>query len=1552
MTTVTTNIAFTKQPIKQYMNHFKTILPALALLLGLLTSTSSVNALDLAQSPLITLKTAPGLVMINFGRDLPLSKAAYNDVNDLDGDGKPDFFFKPGFKYEGYFAYDRCYNYGSGVFTPIAIGNVIVPDANDTSKNYYKCVTAGKGDWSGNFLNWVTMSRIDALRKVLYGGKRSTDTAASTILERSYIPQDASIWGKDYASPGNDGYDIAEYTPLTAPDTGKRHMFANVTKLDGNPLYTISSALNPPQLVVYQNRSGGLWDLIATERRILGTTPTGDAGGRTLFGPFTVRIETCKPLGTPSTYEEFCTPYVSGTTTTYKPTGLLQRYGESKSLAFGLLSGSYDKNYSGGVLRQNIDDFSREVTAGTGIFTTVKGIVYHLNELRPWGFGAPNTEWDCGFKFDTQRSEGSCGMWGNPLGEMMYETLRYFSGATAGTPAYTTGVGSDHTADNGKAIQSPEPAGKLNLQRPAWINPYEASTTRKYTKAYPSCAKPIQMVIGDPKTSFDSDQLPGIDANFGTFSGTLGTLNVSTEATAIWNSEASQTGSGIGGTKQFFIGQVGTLKDGNPSAKDVTTFANIRGHGPDATTNQGSFYGASVARYGKFTGLTNPKLTGALRVDQISIALDSAVPQIKIPLNNNIISIIPLSKSVGSCAPMTATQHAKGGWQPTGEITSFFIEKVANTEAADPATGSLGNKDTTLNGGRPYYAYNISYADNDQGSDNEKDAVVRYVIQETASNQISIGLEILSEATCMTMHQGYVISGTTEDGVYLDVGGKSGAKTAIGYFLDTPKNRTASSKYAESTGTGPNYTNIPATLPRSTNNVSDARLFSTGTAIGGFVPHDMLWYAAKYGSVAQDSAGAFTGYKLNPNGDPKNYYFANNPSKLASQIGAAFQNAAALSNVTATAAVSSGVKVSGGSLVYQAVFNTTDWAGDLRASTINPDGSVANETTKWKLSQTQPLPTARNVVLGLATEATPSANTGSINSNSYSSLGAGSAAAFIDNTTFKYLLGDRTSEEGGTGSGLLRKRSSPVGDFINSDPLYIGQFNFGYAGTDYASFRADSKPNLIGIGSNDGFYRLIDADTGEEKLAFIPKTIAGQMAKLADPAYVHQYYVDGPSAFGHVKFSDSKWKSVVASSLGAGGKAVFAFNASAPNLGTTANGLLWEYAGSSSGNGVYLGNVLNRPIIAQLNSATSEPAVLFGNGVNSFNNKASLIVLNAETGTVIRACEPTNAANIVGNGMTSIAQVSYDEDGKVDLVYAGDYNGNIWRINPKVDSCGTDAIKVFTAKDLSGKVQPITAELSVKKAPNPKTGYMVLFGTGQYLTASDPSNKDVQSLYGVWDENVTAPTAGTMDAVRTDLVTYSFGSYIAATNTRGSTTQADTTVNSGKTWLDTTGKKGWMIDLKCVGCATGERFLDKPLVNGAITYFLSHIPSDDECQPSGNGWVTALDTNTGVFAKGFKESDTSNSAYVNGAAPRGLFIVTTTGNGTTPSAEYLDLSVNNGGGGGNPTSNPNPGATGNPSSLFKDGGGKHCVGTDCISLGQGNITQPPFNSRQVWRQIQ
>lgn len=62
---------------------------------------------------------------------------------------------------------------------------------------------------------------MDAIRRVLYGGTRVTDSATSTVLQGAYVPRDAHSWGKAY-DPARDGsvYNISDYAPLAQPTRG------------------------------------------------------------------------------------------------------------------------------------------------------------------------------------------------------------------------------------------------------------------------------------------------------------------------------------------------------------------------------------------------------------------------------------------------------------------------------------------------------------------------------------------------------------------------------------------------------------------------------------------------------------------------------------------------------------------------------------------------------------------------------------------------------------------------------------------------------------------------------------------------------------------------------------------------------------------------------------------------------------------------------------------------------------------------------------------------------------------------------------------------------------------------------------------------------------------------------------------------------------------------------------------------------------------------------------------------------------------------------------
>jgi type IV pilus assembly protein PilY1 len=239
----------------------------IALSLTLLAFSHSASAaIGLSQTPLFVSESVPPLNMLVMGRDHKLYYEAYNDASDLNGDGVLDIGyrgFKPtnqgGIDYYGYFNSRACYTYQTDKFVPVSLGTGV------TGK---ECSNA----WSGDFLNYVATSRMDALRKVLYGGYRNVDSTTETVLQGAYIPQDAHTWGKEYTSIANDEYDVRKFTPLRLPSNGYRHIIA-VTSLSDNGV---------PQLRVLQNTNLRVWNWVSIERPVAGDYCVNSNGARIL----------------------------------------------------------------------------------------------------------------------------------------------------------------------------------------------------------------------------------------------------------------------------------------------------------------------------------------------------------------------------------------------------------------------------------------------------------------------------------------------------------------------------------------------------------------------------------------------------------------------------------------------------------------------------------------------------------------------------------------------------------------------------------------------------------------------------------------------------------------------------------------------------------------------------------------------------------------------------------------------------------------------------------------------------------------------------------------------------------------------------------------------------------------------------------------------------------------------------------------------------------------------------------------------------------------------
>jgi type IV pilus assembly protein PilY1 len=340
--------------------------------------------------------------------------------------------------------------------------------------------------------------------------------------------------------------------------------------------------------------------------------------------------------------------------------------------------------------------------------------------------------------------------------------------------------------------------------------------------------------------------------------------------------------------------------------------------------------------------------------------------------------------------------------------------------------------------------------------------------------------------------------------------------------------------------------------------------------------------------------------------------------------------------------------------------------------------------------------------------------------------------------------------------------------------------------------------------------------------------------------YTHKYYVNGQISVGDVYVSSTTgWRTYLVGGLAQGGKSIFALDVSDPT-GFDENDILWEY--NSSASDTRLGLTYGKPQIAPLNNG--QWAVVFGNGYNSSDEKAYLYVVNILDGTLI-ARLATNSST--SNGLSTPYLYDSDGDQLVDVAYAGDLQGNLWRFDLKSSGWQSQSGRLlFSAKNSSNQAQPITAQPVV--SDHPTRGVLVYIGTGSYIATSDLSNTQQQSFYGIWDDPNTTATV-----LRSQLLQQT----ITSTVDNASSSWRVTSNNS----IDWTTQRGWYMDLPAsVSSAPTERVTNAALVidgNTGTAYqtsegqlywrviFTTVINYSDPCKQGGTGWIMELDLHTG-----------------------------------------------------------------------------------------------------------
>lgn len=1362
-------------PSSTHLNNFAKLLLLVAATCGAISS----SALDIPAYPLsVNINGVKPMVMLVAGRDHRLFYEAYNDASDVDGDGSLDIRFKPGITYVGLFQSDLCYEHNNkadntGLFTPSSAAG---------ARN------ACPGKWSGNWLNYVTTSRIDALRVVLYGGHRETDTASSTILRRAYIPQDAHSWAKEYTSEAVDGYRISDFTPLPQPDRNKRHFFGSVTgSTDSTQMYqkncaTLDNCSNlPPWLSVVRNSSKRVWEWASTERPVLADATHG--GTRTNY---TVRASVCT-----SSFNAGCKQYPNGN---YKPVGLLHDYGETDTMLFGLMTGSYDKNQSGGRLRKVVSSFKGEVNSTTnGTFTTNNTIVRTFDRLRIRGFNNGRTDgtyasWGP-WLANRAPNSGEFPDWGNPVGEMMYEAVRYFAGRKGATSDYATPT----TVDN-----------QVGLASATWDDPYAADGAAKA----PMCARGNLLTISDINVSYDSDELPG--SRFNTFTGDLTGLNVAARATFITDNEPDAKG-------MRFVGQSnGTNFDSAPTAKQVDDLGWVRGLAPEEPTKYGSYYAASVAHHAKTTDLRND-LTGKQALDTFTVALASPLPRIEAKLpNGRVISLVPFAKTV-AYNHKEAVNRNKGQFQPTDQIVDFYVTEIANSSAEDA--------DPSKNGGRYYAKFQINFEDVEQGADHDMDAVIEYTVAANANNTLTVDTRVAYNAEGWDQRLGYVISGTTKDGIYLEVQNRTDNNK--GYFLNTPPGKDPgfcnnyNDNNTASTGTPTECRNLPTTTTSRTHSPSTTRAAAT-------LLESPLWYAAKWGGFVDknqnDKPDLDIEWDADGDGVPDTYLLVQNPLKLKESLRKSLDNIANRSSSASNISANS-TSISSNARLYQAVFNTQRWSGDLVSYPTLATGGVGT-TADWYASRELPAWNLRNIFMRTATG-------GTVKLGSYGALPEADRTALISQDVFEYLRGNRSREL--LNGGALRDREHALGDIVHSSPYY------------------DKDSGMVYVGANDGMLHAFDGRAkadggGRELFAFIPRSSVSRLKNLAAQSYgtsvtPHQWYVDGDMNVMHMTSGTTR-NSYLFALLGRGGKGLFALDVSAPSNFSAAN-FLWEYTPEAaltvgtlkSDTDPDLGLMLGRSVAVPMNNG--QMGLLVGNGYNSTDGKAVLYVFVINANGSIASIRKLDTGAAGDNGLAAPVTADTNNDGTADVAYAGDLKGNVWKFDlSSADPSGWRVVNnapLFVATDAANNRQPITAPMTTAvndRAGDPNLGKrFIFFGTGSYFKVGDGTDEQRQGWYGIIDSPTTV--------LKTELVT----------RTMTSGTFAGTAVRtfSQAAANDMANKKGWRIELPRASppVATGERIVTSsrlvPFVVPALMASSLYPNTTDVCVPGGNGYLNVID---------------------------------------------------------------------------------------------------------------
>ncbi|EMT1264411.1 PilC family type IV pilus tip adhesin [Neisseria gonorrhoeae] len=380
-----------------------------------------------------------------------------------------------------------------------------------------------------------------------------------------------------------------------------------------------------------------------------------------------------------------------------------------------------------------------------------------------------------------------------------------------------------------------------------------------------------------------------------------------------------------------------------------------------------------------------------------------------------------------------------------------------------------------------------------------------------------------------------------------------------------------------------------------------------------------------------------------------------------------------------------------------------------------------------------------------------------------------------------------------------------LGDIVNSPIVAVG----GYLATS----------------ANDGMVHIFkktgtDQRGYELKLSYIPgtmprkdiesndSTLAKELRAFAEKGYVgDRYGVDGGFVLRQVNLNGQD-RVFMFGAMGLGGRGAYALDLSKINGNYPAAAPLFDVKdGDNNGKNrveVKLGYTVGTPQIGKTQNGTYSAFLASGyaaKNIGSGDNKTALYVydLGNTLGTPIAKIEVKDGKG----GLSSPTLVDKDLDGIVDIAYAGDRGGNMYRF----DLSDNDPTKWSVRAIFKGD-KPITSAPAVSRLKDKR---VVIFGTGSDLTEEDVLNTDEQYIYGIFDDDKAANNVNASRGV--------LGSGLLEQHL----TQENKTLFLNKR-SDGSGSKGWAVKL-----TGGRRVTVKPTVVLRTAFVTIRKYKDDGC---------------------------------------------------------------------------------------------------------------------------